>query len=126
GLDPRARIELREMIAKLAAAGKAVLISSHILTELAEICDKVAIIEQGQLLAQGSMDEISSQAEEHFRVTVRVLDAAEPLAMWLASRENVSEVHAVEEVVHFTCEGDQERQADLLRELVNAGFRVRE
>jgi ABC-2 type transport system ATP-binding protein len=49
GLDPRARIELREMIGRLAEAGKAILISSHILTELAEICHKVAIIEQGCL-----------------------------------------------------------------------------
>ena len=60
GLDPRARIELREMIARLAEIGKAVLISSHILTELAEICDRVAIIEQGQLRAVGTVDEISA------------------------------------------------------------------
>jgi predicted RNA-binding protein Jag len=55
GLDPRARIELREMIARLAEVGKTVLISSHILTELAEICHRVGIIEQGRLLAVGSV-----------------------------------------------------------------------
>ena len=53
GLDPRARIELREMIRQLAADGKTVLVSSHILTELAEMCDEVGIIERGQLLAVG-------------------------------------------------------------------------
>ena len=63
GLDPRARIELREMIARLADAGKAILISSHILTELAEICDRVGIIEQGRLLAVGSVAEISARAQ---------------------------------------------------------------
>jgi ABC-2 type transport system ATP-binding protein len=58
GLDPRARIELRELLKALAAQGKAVLISSHILTELSEICDSCAIIEQGRLLATGPVHEI--------------------------------------------------------------------
>jgi ABC-2 type transport system ATP-binding protein len=58
GLDPRARIELRELLKALAAQGKAVLISSHILTELSEICDTCAIIEQGRLLATGPVAEI--------------------------------------------------------------------
>ncbi len=58
GLDPRARIELRELLRALADQGKAVLISSHILTELSEICDACAIIEQGRLLATGPVAEI--------------------------------------------------------------------
>ncbi|MBK7859218.1 MAG: ABC transporter ATP-binding protein [Archangiaceae bacterium] len=58
GLDPRARIELRELLKALAAQGKAVLISSHILTELSEICDTCAIIEQGRLLATGPVHEV--------------------------------------------------------------------
>jgi ABC-2 type transport system ATP-binding protein len=61
GLDPRARIELRELLRALAAQGKAVLISSHILTELAEIIDTCAIIEQGQLLATGTVQEVLSR-----------------------------------------------------------------
>src|SRR5262249_30758593 len=58
GLDPRARIELRELLKALAAQGKGVLISSHILTELSEICDSCAIIEQGKLLANGPVHEV--------------------------------------------------------------------
>jgi ABC-2 type transport system ATP-binding protein len=61
GLDPRARIELRELLKALAAQGKAVLISSHILTELSEICDTCAIIEQGKLLATGPIADILSR-----------------------------------------------------------------
>ncbi|MEM7317137.1 MAG: ABC transporter ATP-binding protein, partial [Planctomycetota bacterium] len=61
GLDPRARIELREMIRELSTLGKTVLISSHILTELAEICDSVGIIEQGCLLAVGTVDEMEAR-----------------------------------------------------------------
>ncbi len=61
GLDPRARIELREMIRRLAEAGKSVLVSSHILTELAEMCDRVGIIERGRMLATGSVEEIQRE-----------------------------------------------------------------
>ena len=61
GLDPRARIELRELLRALASQGKAVLISSHILTELSEICDTCAIIEQGHLLATGTVQEVLSR-----------------------------------------------------------------
>lgn len=62
GLDPRARIELRELLKALAAQGKAVLISSHILTELSEICDSCAIIEQGRLLATGTVAEVTARS----------------------------------------------------------------
>jgi ABC-2 type transport system ATP-binding protein len=63
GLDPRARIELRELLRALASQGKAVLISSHILTELSEICDTCAIIEQGRLLATGPVAEVLRRAQ---------------------------------------------------------------
>ena len=62
GLDPRARIELRELLKALAAQGKAILISSHILTELSELCDACAIIERGKLLAAGPIAEILAHA----------------------------------------------------------------
>ncbi len=62
GLDPRARIELRELLKALAGQGKAVLISSHILTELSEICDSCAIIEQGRLLATGAVHEVLARS----------------------------------------------------------------
>ena len=65
GLDPRARVELREMLRALAAQGKAILVSSHILSELSEICDACAIIEQGRLLAVGPVDEVASRAAGH-------------------------------------------------------------
>jgi len=65
GLDPRARIELRQMLRTLAAQGKAILVSSHILSELSEICDACAIIEQGRLLAVGPVDEVANRAAGH-------------------------------------------------------------
>ena len=79
GLDPRARIELRELLRALAAQGKAVLISSHILTELAEIIDTCAIIEQGQLLATGTVQEVLARtagAAPRTEVLMRLLPSA--------------------------------------------------
>jgi ABC-2 type transport system ATP-binding protein len=124
GLDPRARIELREMIAQLAAAGKAVLISSHILTELAEICDKVGIIEQGRLLAVGTVAEISSRAQEQSTVRVRVLHDVERLQNWLAVRDDVSELRVEGDAAMFNLSGDRAAEAALLRAMVEAGFSV--
>ena len=116
GLDPRARIELREMISRLAQAGKAVLISSHILTELAEICDKVAIIETGQLLAVGTMEEISARSESVSRVRLRTLEECRPLVDWLAGRDDVTEIVVDGQLVMLTHNGGPEEQAQLLKE----------
>jgi ABC-2 type transport system ATP-binding protein len=85
GLDPRARIELRELLRALADQGKAVIISSHILTELAEICDTCAIIEQGRLLATGKVEDILQQGGGHAvapELTVRLATGAEGEALW--------------------------------------------
>jgi ABC-2 type transport system ATP-binding protein len=124
GLDPRARIELREMNANIAEAGNAVLISSHILTELAEICDSVAIIEQGQLLAVGSVAEISARVQEEAIVHVKVLEDPARLQAWLASREGIADLRLDGEVVVFRYAGDRQSEAALLRQMIEAGFLV--
>jgi ABC-2 type transport system ATP-binding protein len=125
GLDPRARIELREMIARLADLNKTVLISSHILTELAEICHRVGIIEQGRLLAVGSVDEISAQSREtRSEVRLRVLHDVERLETWLAARDDVADVTERAGAVWLTHDGGPEEQAALLRMIVEAGFAV--
>src|SRR4051795_7407785 len=92
GLDPRARIELREMIRQLAADGKTVLVSSHILTELAEMCDVVGIIEAGQILAVGSVADIQRRGPQRSWVRMRLLGGNGSLGEWLAARGDVEEV----------------------------------
>lgn len=135
GLDPRARIELREMITRLAEAGKAILISSHILTELAEVCDRVAIIERGGLVAVGTVAEISSRVEEEVSVRLRVLasDGAPSeaaAARWLVDREHVDRVAETKDGITFTLSVEPNHRdgelAKLLAELVASGFRVTE
>jgi ABC-2 type transport system ATP-binding protein len=124
GLDPRARIELRIMIRELAAAGKTILISSHILTELAEMCDQVGIIEQGRLLAVGSVDEIQRAQRTHSDVKVRVLGGGGPLQVWLEHRNDVEQIEVDGELVHFSHQGDRWAEAALLKEMVQAGFAI--
>ncbi len=124
GLDPRARIELREMIRQLAADGKTVLVSSHILTELAEMCDQVGIIERGRLLAVGSVNEIQRQQTPHRSVNVRLLSQAAELAVWLGQRPDVSAVQLDAGQICFTHIGDEACEAALLKEIILAGYEV--
>ncbi len=84
GLDPRARIEIRELLKELRRMGKTILISSHILHELSELCDHVGIIEQGELIFSGTVNEVMARAEVgqvvHITVDERVDQAARLLA----------------------------------------------
>ncbi len=77
GLDPRARIELRVLIKELAGMGKTIMISSHILTELSDLCDSVGIIERGQLLANGKIKDIERQMHPVQVVTFQFHDRAD-------------------------------------------------
>jgi ABC-2 type transport system ATP-binding protein len=105
GLDPRARIELRELLRALADQGKAVLISSHILTELAEICDTCAIIEQGRLLATGKVADILAQASGTAvaELMVRLFPGEEGEAVWGRAERLLLEQPRVKQVAR---EGD--------------------
>ncbi|MEM9587349.1 MAG: ABC transporter ATP-binding protein [Planctomycetota bacterium] len=131
GLDPRARIELRKMIRALADQGKTVLISSHILTELAEMCDSVGIIERGQLLATGSVDEIQRQQAQHRELTIRVRNregARTPAeaAELLSENDHVENLIVDGELVRFEFQGDVDDQADLVHFLIRHDCRIAE
>ncbi len=131
GLDPRARIELRDMIGEVAANGTTVLISSHILTELAEMCDRVAIIEQGRLLAVGTVDEILADVRRRQNLSghrptlaVSVLGETDPFIRWLSDRPAVDAIGVDGEFITFEYDRQRECQAELLAEMIQAGFRV--
>lgn len=140
GLDPRARIELRELLRALADQGKAVLISSHILTELAEICDTCAIIEQGKLLATGKVADLLAQSQpgSGTELTLRLAVGAEGEAAYERAERVVLEQPRVGQVSRETGQlrvrlelepGATRAQADeaaarLLAALVTAGVPV--
>ena len=126
GLDPRARIELREMIGQLGADGKTVLISSHILTELAEMCDCVGIIEHGELLAVGSVEEMQRAHRTQSIVRIRVLQRVAELVQWLSKYEGLREIQVDENIVTLAHDEDPRAEVELLRAMVQAGFPVAE
>ena len=127
GLDPRARIELRHMIRGLAAEGKSLLVSSHILTELGEMCDSIGIIERGQLLVTGSVAEIKARLRPHIDVVIQLIDRGEALGQWLANKPNVSNIQAGDRTVRFQfAASDEPEQASLVSAIVSAGFPVLE
>ncbi len=74
GLDPRARLEMKALLNELRGMGKTILVSSHILSELADFCTSIGIIERGKLLAAGSIQEIQRQLRSHRVLKVRVMD----------------------------------------------------
>ena len=123
GLDPRARIELRELIRVLADQGKTILISSHILSELSEICNSALIIEQGRLLRHGTLDEIVQQSASGHNVRMQTLKirSMEPQAQlleFLSGLPNVDETRPIGNWVEVDLEMDDRIASELLRLLV--------
>lgn len=122
GLDPRARIELRQLIRQLASEGTAILVSSHILTELAEMCDQVGIIERGTLLAVGSVEDIYRSIKGALRVRLRPASRHAELSELLAQRPDVQNLQTHGTWIHLDLNGDESTQAMLLRFIVVSGF----
>jgi ABC-2 type transport system ATP-binding protein len=125
GLDPRARVELRELLKLLSWQGKAILISSHILTELAEICTGAIIIEHGKILRAGTMEQILAPDQTCRTVQIRLLDRQEEACRHLRQTPRVKEASLlVDGSVQIQVEGEDEVCCELLAGLVHGGFRV--
>ncbi|HEX8522255.1 MAG TPA: ABC transporter ATP-binding protein [Tepidisphaeraceae bacterium] len=92
GLDPRARIEIRELLRELQRLGKTILISSHILSELGEFCNKLGIIERGKLIVTGTIDELMTRARAHPVIAIQVLSNPETAVQVLESDARVERV----------------------------------
>ena len=123
GLDPRARIALKLLLKELSRMGKTLLVSSHILPELADFCTKVGIIERGRLLAAGPVDRILAQAGEQHRLRVRVMGSWERAEAILRRTLDPIEWEAGDQQVVLTTVAGLERQADTLEQLVQDGCR---
>ena len=133
GLDPRARVEMREILRELRIMGKTILVSSHILPELAELCTSVGIIDRGRLLRSGSLHEIerSLRATALLRIDLLTDDAGvEAAQAWLGTDTRVGSVlmttdaGAVPARLEVGFDGDADAQASLLAAMVAAGHRV--
>jgi len=126
GLDPRARVELRELLKILADQGKAILISSHILTELAEICHGAVIIEQGKILQAGSIDELNELMQQRRIITVRPIAKLDEMYKELLQTPHVEQVSYAGAALEIETLGGEEISSDILAQLVKKGYRIAE
>jgi ABC-2 type transport system ATP-binding protein len=124
GLDPRARIEIRELLRELKRMGKTIMISSHILSELEEICDHVGIIEHGRLVFSGTMEEIRPRLGIHSKVRVRVADRQDEAMELLSALPQVNQVQALGDDIAVSFNEGQDGDGIIARTLVKADLDV--
>ena len=125
GLDPRARIEMRELLKALKEMGKTILISSHILHELAQLCTRIGIIEAGKLVAEGSVNDIYRQLGLLRIVHVQAADPLEPLAEKLRQVRGVESAEVQLDRLAIRLHEDQTSIEELHGFLVQFGARLR-
>ena len=124
GLDPMARIQLRDILRRLAREGKTIIISSHILSELAGFCSHLAIMNRGQLVMYGSVEDIEQQIAGQQAVMVKVLGEAAQAEAVLREIEGIEIKTAGEGTFTLICPGGPEAVAQINRRLVAADIPV--
>jgi len=122
GLDPRARVELRELVKALAQMGKAILLSSHILTELSEMCSNVVVIERGQLKGGGALADVVRGVLPRATLFLRALAGPQACELRLLESPGVTSVRRERDGVAFEFSGDESAQARLFAELAASGL----
>ncbi|MBI5961412.1 MAG: ABC transporter ATP-binding protein [Chloroflexi bacterium] len=129
GLDPRARIEIRELLVEMARMGKTIFFSSHILADVAEICSHLGIIESGQMVAQGTVAEIRRQLMPTREITITLLDKVDEAKATLSEIEGVTNVRDLPEEhgrkrIKVDFGGDDSGMSALLQKLSSQGIPV--
>ncbi|MDQ6885607.1 MAG: ABC transporter ATP-binding protein, partial [Candidatus Dormibacteraeota bacterium] len=124
GLDPRARVEMREILKTLQGMGKTIVISSHILPELTELCTMVGIIDHGRIRATGPVHEVIQQLTSGRRLRITVLGRREEATGLLKGLPAVRGVQTVDHAIEAQYEGDEATAAGILQSLIAAGIKV--
>jgi len=118
GLDPRARVEMKEILKELRSMGKTVLISSHILPELSELCTSIGIIDAGRLVASGSVAEIAEKLSQSGLIKIKVADKEENAVKILMEIPEVGEISSVAGVLEVKVNGGENICVRILKTLV--------
>ncbi len=124
GLDPRARVEMKEVLKQLQVMGKTVVISSHILPELAEMCTEVGIINHGKVATQGTVQEIMRKLTQKRIIHVKFMGDAQPVTKILQQMPMIRNIEEQTTDVQFAFDGTEEQLADILKQLVVADIPV--
>ena len=126
GLDPRARVEMREILKELQRMGKTIVISSHILPELTELCTMVGIIDQGRMRATGPVHDVVRQLTSGRRLRIKVLGQKDEALALLKGMAPVEQVDIVNGGLEAVFAGDEAAAAGILQSLIAAGIKVSE
>jgi ABC-2 type transport system ATP-binding protein len=124
GLDPRARLEMRELLKELGAMGKTIILSSHILYELAEMCDSIGIIEKGALVISGDMGEIKQAALQQRTLKISLISSLEEAQRFLSTYPGVGEIFKNNHSLEAPFFGTDAEKAALLAALIGEGIQV--
>jgi ABC-2 type transport system ATP-binding protein len=125
GLDPRARVEVKALLKELRRMGKTILISSHILTELADCCTSIGIIERGQLLMHGPIQDVYRRIRRNRLVVVKFIDRMDVGLSILRSSPYLRDVQIEDHTARVELETDDQGVASLLNELIQKGVGIR-
>jgi ABC-2 type transport system ATP-binding protein len=125
GLDPRARMEFKALLKELRRMGKTILISSHILSELADCCTSIGIIERGQLLMTGPIDEVYRRIHRNRLIEIKFMDGMDAGLSIIRSMPEMRGLDVEDHRVTVELEADDQRVAQLLDELTRQGVRLR-
>ncbi|EIM05618.1 ABC transporter ATP-binding protein [Planococcus antarcticus DSM 14505] len=121
GLDPRARVEMRDILRELKVMGKTILISSHILPELAEMCDSIGVIDNGKLIAQGSVTDIQAQLQSEKVLRVKLVGEMQSVIAFFEMDPFVSQIEVQQDKnsIQFFYRGTDEDQLQLLQRAIH-------
>jgi ABC-2 type transport system ATP-binding protein len=125
GLDPRARIEMRAVLRRLGEQGKTIMVSSHILPELADVCNKVGIIDRGVMSWNGTVDELIREVRQRIKLYIEVTGDLDAAGQTLRRSELVDEVKIEKGQLIVTLKAGVEEYSDLSQLLVSGGFRIK-
>ncbi len=125
GLDPRARLEFKALMKELRRMGKTILISSHILSELADCCTSIGIIERGQLLMHGPIDEVYRRIRRNRLIEIKFLDGMEAGLSIIRSLPETCDVRVSDHQATIELQADDAKVAELLERLMKEGIRLR-
>lgn len=126
GLDPRARVEMREIIHRLKGLGKTILISSHILPELAEMCDEIGVIDHGKLIAHGNVAQIQAELEGDTYIHVKLLHELEVARRFFEDQPFITQMSVNHEktMLSFSFSGTKEQQIALLKKAMEENIAI--
>ncbi|MCD8035895.1 MAG: ABC transporter ATP-binding protein [Clostridiales bacterium] len=124
GLDPRARVEMKEILKQLREMGKTIIVSSHILPELAEMCSEIGIIDHGQLVTQGTVTEIMNKIHKKRIVRAKLSSGKDNLIRLLKEQSTVSDIVENTDDIEFAFNGKNEDLVSILRNIIMNGIPI--